>query len=74
MGPTGKSRRLASTSCCESRSQRPQLAVLIKRDQLTIRGEGTGDHGDAVPRENRGVVIQQVLVVVPLEATQIGLL
>ena len=51
----------------------PHLAVLIQRHQLTIRGESTVDDGDTVPRENRGAVFQQVLVVVPLKAAQIGL-
>ena len=51
----------------------PQLAVLIQRHQLAIRGESTVDDGDTVPRENRGALFQQVLVIVPLEAAQIGL-
>ena len=49
----------------------PHLAVLVQRHQLTIRGECTADDGDIVPRENRGAVFQQMLVVVPLKAAQV---
>ena len=46
----------------------PHLAVLIEGHQRAFRGESRVDDGLAVPRENRGAVFQQVLVVVPLEA------
>ena len=51
----------------------PHLAVLIQRHQLTICGESAADDGDAVSRENRGAAFQQMLVVVPLKATQVFL-
>ena len=50
----------------------PHLAVLIQRHQLTLGGEGAAGGRDIVPRENRGAAFQQVLVVRPLKAAQIG--
>src|SRR5262249_20140914 len=51
----------------------PELPVLIQRYQLTVRGKSAVGDRDTVPREYRGAAFQQVLVVVPLEAAQVGL-
>ena len=51
----------------------PHLAVLIQRHQRAFRGESRVDDGRRrAPRKPRRS-FQQVLVVVPLEAAQIGL-
>ena len=47
----------------------PYLAVLIQCHELTIRRDGTVADSNIVPRENRGAVIEQMLVIVPLKAT-----
>ena len=46
----------------------PYPAVLIQCHELTVRCEGAVADDNAVPRENRRVVIQQMLVIAPFKA------
>src|SRR5262245_54644968 len=69
-GPAGQVSAVRLVFVLRSQVPTPQLALLIQRHQSTIRGKSAVVEGDCVPRENRGAAGQQVLVIVPLKATQ----